>query len=501
MSVMDSMPYSSYSWHQSHDQATILLLVPYGTADEDVTVIIERNHLVAGVCNQAPLVKGRLYGNVDPVNSMWQLESRASRLSARERTISSTSTASTQSSYAVVSDPEISSSFAASLESAQASDTEDLDNSPALSSPVSSFDERTGFSPPSRPSNRLAAVSRPESPHLRPSLSLTSSLSSLDSLHSPQSGRLLTLHLEKADSVIWPSLIAGPAPESLAPCLSGPPGSDSISELRYNMDPTSLVLIGLDLYDIRKDKDEAFECFVRAWYQARVPSAILRLVTHFVPVQLSLPQPDIPEFPARGTPAYYIQCLGGPSGLAQLYLEAGLLHLEGSASALLSSSYSALSSIRMSNQPLHTSHYGESSTDAWRRDREAAKRCFDRARVLNPDLDVPVLPLEFDDLRTSGVAEASVLRMPSIDVASPRDPISESISEKLEQAGIETVQPRRRRKRESITIMDEPPTADEDEDSAWYLYVPGLVGAGTALLVVGFIGALSLSSWRKNQSS
>jgi len=40
----------------------------------------------------------------------------------------------------------------------------------------------------------------------------------------------------------------------------------------------------------------------------------------------------------------------------------------------------------------------------------------------------------------------------------------------------------------------------DDLDGAWYLYVPGLVGAGTALLVVGVIGALSFSTWRKNQS-
>ena len=38
----------------------------------------------------------------------------------------------------------------------------------------------------------------------------------------------------------------------------------------------------------------------------------------------------------------------------------------------------------------------------------------------------------------------------------------------------------------------------EEEDNTWYLYLPGLVGAGTALLVVGF---LSFSSWRKGQGS
>ena len=33
-------------------------------------------------------------------------------------------------------------------------------------------------------------------------------------------------------------------------------------EMQYNMDPTSLVLIALDLYDIRKAKDDAFEYFM-----------------------------------------------------------------------------------------------------------------------------------------------------------------------------------------------------------------------------------------------
>ena len=33
-------------------------------------------------------------------------------------------------------------------------------------------------------------------------------------------------------------------------------------EVKYNMDPTSLVLFAIELLDIRKDRDEAFECFV-----------------------------------------------------------------------------------------------------------------------------------------------------------------------------------------------------------------------------------------------
>lgn len=136
-------------------------------------------------------------------NSAWQLEPRNSRLSARERTTSTISTTSTQSSFAFVSDPEISSSFAASLESGEVSDAEEIVTpSPALSSPISSADERTSGSGHQRHS--IPAASGPASPSLP--VHVLSSFSSLESLHS-SSGRLVTLHLEKEQSIIWPSLI------------------------------------------------------------------------------------------------------------------------------------------------------------------------------------------------------------------------------------------------------------------------------------------------------
>lgn len=245
-------------------------------------MVIERNYLVVGVRGQPPTVKvsrtflnaitccftacnqGRLYSTVDTASSVWQLEPRASRLSARERTTSTASTASTQSSYAFVSDPEISSSFAASLESGQVSDAEDISPSPALSSPsLSSADERGFPLLRRRKTNSNAAASRAGSPGhaLR---SMTSSYSSLESLHSPHSGRLLTLHLEKDQSIIWPSLVVGPVPSKMSPPLANSIvfGSSHELEHQYNMDPTSLVLIALELFDIRKEKEEAFECFL-----------------------------------------------------------------------------------------------------------------------------------------------------------------------------------------------------------------------------------------------
>ena len=139
-------------------------------------------------------------------------------------------------------------------------------SSPALSSPLSLSDDPNGFPLTTAPRRQARfTTSHPVSPHtVNPPLSITSSYSSLESLHSG-SGRLLTLHLEKAESIIWPSLIVGPVPESFSPCNTAVypwrPVSAAV-EAKYNMDPTSLVLIALELCDIRDDKEEAFEYFV-----------------------------------------------------------------------------------------------------------------------------------------------------------------------------------------------------------------------------------------------
>jgi hypothetical protein len=222
------------------------------------------------MCSDVCGIKGRLYGRIDVPNSSWQLEPRASHLSARERTTSTTSTASTQSSFAFVSETEISSGLAISLDSGFISEFEDSLSSPALSSPVSlTAEDATGF-PLHNGTRRRAhfTTSHPVSPHptnipLSGPSSIPSSFSSVESLHA-DTGRLLTIHVEKADSMIWPSLVVGPVPEALSPS-----GSDSYpwnasvgTESRYNMDPTSMVLLGLELFDIRNDSEEAFEYFV-----------------------------------------------------------------------------------------------------------------------------------------------------------------------------------------------------------------------------------------------
>ncbi|KAI6154925.1 hypothetical protein BKA82DRAFT_22420 [Pisolithus tinctorius] len=465
------------------DEAASHLQQCQSTPWREPTVVIERSYLLAGVKGQQPVVKGRLYGNVDVANSAWQLEPRTSRPSTRERTTSTLSTASTQSSYAFVSDPEISSSFAASLESAQASDAEEpVTPSPALSSPTSSAEEQPGYH------RRVAApaVSGHVSPVMQPHA--LSSFSSLESFHS-SSGRLLTLHLEKDQSVIWPSLIVGAVPQELFPSPPIPMLYDPDLEVKYNMDPTSLVLFAIELLDIRKDKEEAFECFVRAWHQAHLPSATMKLVTHYLPPHTSLSLVKEAEENTRGTLSYYVQCIGGAAGLGQLYLEAGLLHLEGAASVVLSASYATLSSIRVPPHP-----QPENGAEAWKRDRDAAGRYFDRARAMNPDLDIPVISDE-----RSGHTE---LEMPSLEIHHHSAPESAYSGEGSMYSEQERVVRRRRQERtkDELIFIDNVKGKD-DIDNAWYLYVPSLVGAGTALLVVGVIGALSFSSWRRNQGS
>ncbi|KAI0822461.1 hypothetical protein BC628DRAFT_1327213 [Trametes gibbosa] len=608
--------HQSYSWHQSHDQATILLLLPYETVEDDVSVIIEEEYLVAGVLGQPPVVKGKLYSKVDIAQSIWQLEHRTSRLSHRERTTSSVSTASTHSSYALVSEPEISSSFAASLEAGVVSGSDIDDNvlsSPALSSPIStSTDEHIGPGYDLRHQRRSrASVSPPARQPQR--ISQASSYSSLESLHTG-TGRLLTIHLEKADSVIWPSLIVAPVPESVSPAPSSMyPWTTSVTEeAKYNMDPTSLALIALDLYDIRKAKEDAFEYFIRAWHQAHLPSAAIRLATHYLPLRTLVPEPSdaVPDSPTSsvvtvsakgsrsvpavqlptppspllttsalqlssvppppkpasltvppGTEEYYLSRLGGAPGLAQLFLAAGLLHLEGTARTLLASSYAGLSALRApfsssvsapgpSSSPSGggSSNTGGGGVDAWRRDREHAARFFKRARTLNPTLDVPLLRADPESEYNSGAEsgaggarsrsrDANVpsppqVRVPRrrVDVRTERHKGTElemptldvrrgALSAEAPLPPMPSVRRRRARRRGTVTATGvgvEKDDADGDlsssllesvhaepdldgsgeDDRTWYLYIPGLVGAGTALIVVGL---LSLQSWRKNQ--
>jgi len=310
------------------------------------------------------------------------------------------------------------------------------------------------------------------------------------------------------------------------------------------MDSTSLGLMGEEYLDIRHDKEKAFEHFVRAWHQAHTPLSTLRLVQHFLPLSASASQSRT-HSPRSHSPAlstssstsssasstkrssyeHYLQCIGGPSGLAKLYVEAGLLHLEGRATNVMSSSYSALSSIRVPEPSrvasLRSHTHGspsrdtseESGTDACARDYNVARRYFDRARQLDPTAVVPMMPLEHvvasaaPGTSRQTLVGAHDLQMPSMDVITLGGAFDEKETKQGSSATVgeeqqpdTTVKLRRRRQQAASAAASESIFDQDDEDNTWYLYLPGLIGAGTALLVVGVVSALSFSSWRKNQN-
>ena len=289
--------------------------------------------------------------------------------------------------------------------------------------------------------------------------------------------------------------------------------------------------MGEESLKIRHDKDEAFEYFVyvvisfnhvmiehspvtnrRSWYLLHTPFAAMRLVAHFTPVTTIIPtslspSSTPPSPPRRGTAEYYVRALGGPQGLAQLFLEAGLAHLDGIASKLLAANYSPLASIRRAEPPPSALRRRESSTVMWKRDRACARTYFERARTLAPGLDatgaIPYLPEEtdlrgIDDGRVGSTRSIDPeLQMPSIYVedgsteGTLRPPVSP-----------ETVRGKRRRRQEASDALlgtkegekMQPSVYDEDDDTWWF------IGAGTAILVASVLGAIGFSNWRKNNS-
>ena len=231
----------------------------------------------------------------------------------------------------------------------------------------------------------------------------------------------------------------------------------------------------------------------------------MRLVAYYFPLAAVFdpsptPTPEAYASLAKGTVPYHHYCIGGGAGLARLYVEAGSLYLEGTASILLSSTYSALSSIRSSTSTVQ----GEGGIAGWRRDRDFARRYFERAKTLDPELEVPVVPPEIGDELGSGTE----LLMPSIEIkntgGTKGTPAGGSTTGKTRRRTGTVMGTGKGREMEESEVLASSmvkesstmPTGHGDVDSPWYLIIPGLVGAGTALLVVTAIG---LSSWRRSQ--
>ncbi|KAG8906388.1 hypothetical protein FRB99_006983 [Tulasnella sp. 403] len=507
--------FQRWSWHQSHDQATVLLLVPTDLVEDDLSIHLDERHLIVSVRGEPPAIKGRLYGTINTSTSSWQLERTfRSHDKHRKSRTASTSAGSSDSSYAVLTDPDISSSFANSMAAQTDVDTDyeltDVDNdhehehevtptpanppttavqnSPGFSSPSDSHDEDSDPSPATtsqrvRPPRRekfapsAASSSRPSSP---PEQSLTSSLaSSLHSFHPVrQPSRLLTIHLEKERPEIWPALIVTGVPvdvelESVASgsdlsfsSASTATMSTSVADQRFNMDPTSLV--GVGLLTLHDDIEAAFEYFLRAWLQEQHPVAAMKLATVYLPLHTT-PQRSavIPE--ERGYPIY-LQRLGGNQELAKLYRQAGILYLEG-----LGPSLSASTSM-LSHSPFSLGDLEHGTIGA---DPETAQRYFRRARVLDPSIELPDLPMRSgrEVLGDSGTPFVMPSMGVEISTATLKD--GESSRERKE---------RRRRDDTAWNLVD-----DREEWSS--LYLPGIVGAG---LAIGIVGIMSVSWWRSN---
>lgn len=201
-----------------------------------------------------------------------------------------------------------------------------------------------------------------------------------DDQHPLLAARLVTIHLTKIDAGMWPSLISGPAPahltndddmdqgESLLHTPSNSRhsfqsdddsgtilddsgtllglrgrGADALNdededETRYNMDPISLVLMGLQIRSSsvtspplrRHGYDEAFEYFARSWRKADLPVAARLLVQAYLPVirdQEDGEQQRQDVALANSARPRMIAALGGHKALARLYVSYARLSL------------------------------------------------------------------------------------------------------------------------------------------------------------------------------
>jgi hypothetical protein len=227
----------------------------------------------------------------------------------------------------------------------------------------------------------------------------------------------------------------------------------------------------------------------------------MRLATTFVPPDrtfvLQVPGRAYDDMttpgpmPYAGTTAYYVHMLGGQPALAQLYLEVGLLHLDGLAASLQSSSPAALSHSALG---MPASGAGSAllqfDSAAGRAARANARKYFDCARQLSPALDVPRIPDE-------GAGDAELL-MPSVDSDSATESEDETV-----------LQPRQRRRTGTVGKEAQPPAKLEPEppravvrreppEQGWLQHAaPAVLSAGTALVAVAVFGVLSFAAMRK----
>lgn len=131
---------------------------------------------------------------------------------------------------------------------------------------------------------------------------------------------------------------------------------DEEDEARFNMDPVSLVLIGLQARgssgspaapsDAAAGWDDGFEYFVRSWRTAALPTATRILVLCYLPLPLTAAneeqrtRPSTDEPPAA--PPRMVAALGGRKALARLYISYARLALSSSTTSAAAGGVAAL---------------------------------------------------------------------------------------------------------------------------------------------------------------
>ncbi|CDR99328.1 uncharacterized protein SPSC_04085 [Sporisorium scitamineum] len=281
-------PLYGWTFHQSHDQATVLFLVPHAVSASDLDIRIASDHVSASIPNHPPILHAKLYGRVNTETSTWRIadRERARKRQSRSLVRSSQPTTSTSGSAGgpnrrraqaglrqcytaepsetlssgshvrIESSPASQYSLSASIVSLQSgSSYEVLSHSTPSTLPLHSAGPSTEWSSGSsdlgssdsaeagliqsvvlsdpgdlrrRGDETAAPFQSAGSSDLRRSQSISDLASSSSPASdspanlleapqvSPRSGppevRLVTVHLDKIDTGIWPLLVVGPAP-------------------------------------------------------------------------------------------------------------------------------------------------------------------------------------------------------------------------------------------------------------------------------------------------
>ncbi|ORY91162.1 hypothetical protein BCR43DRAFT_97785 [Syncephalastrum racemosum] len=225
---------NTYIWSQSPDQVTISFLVPEACKSRDLDIVIEHQHVRAGLKGQEPVLKGKLFAPVNHFESLWQIEKNAMSPMSSLATSPSLSIA---SSYALLSTPNHSPNSSMILPApALAESTSNNDPSSQLADDI--YQQTAGLGSSSSLTDEPATA--PASPviHTPPHQSTDSSS------HNGEKYRILTIHLEKEqEGMDW-----------AVPISKG-------WQTDLDIDPTSAYHLGEWFESRMKDYDNAFRYY------------------------------------------------------------------------------------------------------------------------------------------------------------------------------------------------------------------------------------------------